>query len=226
MEFAIKALDKSQHVLAAAKLIVVKTTEQANEAKLELDNIKSISKAIEENRKELVTPLNNQVSEINGAYKKPKEFLDAAEKIIKDALLGFTREQERLEAERQAKLEEAARKEREKLYAQAQKAEAKGKVEAADVLRETANLVVVPITQSTSKVAGISVRKLWNADVEDKAAFIKAALNRPDMMALILIDEVKLGKLAVALQGSLVMDGVVVYQKDSISSRANGTNPF
>jgi hypothetical protein len=220
MEFAIAELSKSQQVLEKAKLIVIKTSDEANDAQQELSAIKSIQKEVEANRTGLVAPLNAQVKAINDAFKKPAEFLSSAEAIIKNAINGYLREQQRLEIERQAKLAELARKEREALEAKAVKAETKGKEESAEAYREIASQVVTPIIQTTAKVAGISVRKQWKAEIVDKRAFVEAALTRPDVMALLEIDEGKLNKLAVALQGEISIPGVKAFQVEIMASRA------
>lgn len=218
--YAIAELSKAEKVLEKAKLIVITSHEMATEAQKELASIKGLQKEIEASRVEKVAPLNTTVKSINDAFRKPAEFLSSAESIIKNAISVYLREQERLAREKQAKLEEAARKEKAELEAKAVKAEVKGKVETAEVLRETATNVVTPIIQSGQKLTGVSVRKSWKGIVDNKAEFVKAALKRPDMMALISIDEAKLTKLAAALQGELSMPGVKTYQEETLAARS------
>lgn len=220
MQIAIKELDRAQRFLQQAKLVVIKSFDQAESAQKELANIKAIQKQVEEARVIEVKPLNDKVKAINEAFRKPKDFLEQAEQILKAAIKSFMDEEAIRVREQQAALARQARLEREQLESRADKAESSGQTEKAEALRETADNVVVSICANTSKLKGVSQKTTWKAKVTDKAAFCKAALERPDMLELLEIDVSKLNKLAQVFQKNLTMPGISVYPDVSISARA------
>ena len=125
-------------------------------------------------------------------------------KIVKDTMNVFAQEQYRLqqEAERKARIEaeEAARKERERLEAQALKAMEKGKDERAESLMEKAGLVyaepvnVAPTVDKTVRTesGNITQAKETQITVVDVKAFVAELLKRNSAMTMI---EVKAGPL-------------------------------
>jgi hypothetical protein len=131
---------------------------------------------------------------------------------LKRALVVFSDAQERKRREEQARLEEAARKEREKLQRQAEAAAAKGREERAAVLEATAAAVVAPIAQAAApKVAGVSFRSIWRAEVVDASLVPREYL---------MVDQAKLDKVAAALKGDTVIAGVKVREDRITTSRS------
>lgn len=92
----------------------------------DLRNIKSLQKRLEDQRTSEVGPLNAEVKKINDEYRAPTDWLKEAESILKNKVLGYTKEQERIAQEAQRKADELARQERARLEAEAraQQAEA------------------------------------------------------------------------------------------------------
>lgn len=81
--------------------------------------IKRVAKRLEDQRKELVAPLNGQVKEINDWFKAPGTRLLNLEMDLKRVLQAYQQEQERIRIEAQRKADEEARRERERIEAQA-----------------------------------------------------------------------------------------------------------
>ncbi len=93
--------------------------------------------------------------------------LNQAEQIVLGKISAFEKAQEAERLRLQAAEEERARKEQEKLLARAEKAEAAGKLEKAEVLREEAAMVVAPSVEpaNATKIEGVSKRTTWKARV-------------------------------------------------------------
>lgn len=128
------------------------------------------------------------------------------------------------EIERQAreKAEEARRKaaeadaaERKRLLAEAQAAERKAaaaavKVEARQEEAAAAVAPVIHVAAEAPKVASVSTRKTWKFRVVDAAKVPREYM---------LVDEVKLGKLARALQDGARVEGIEFYAEESLASK-------
>ena len=214
-------LDSAQAYLTSAEAYVINSPGMAEAAGHDLKAIKAKYNELDTLRKSITAPLDQAKKAVMDLFRAPLEYLEKAESTLKRSLITFQQEEQRKAREVQARAEEAARKEREKLEEQARKAEASGKTEKADALREVANMTTTPIIAAQpTKIAGLSVRTIWRARVNDKRALVEAALNRADIMALIVVDESALNKLATALKENLSVPGVEAYAEDSMSARA------
>ena len=178
----------------------------------ELTRIKGLKKAIEAARVRITKPLNDALRATNDLFRQPAARLTSAETAIKRAMVDYDEEQRRRAAEEQRKLEEAARKEREKLEARAAKAEASGKLTKAEDLAMQAAMVHAPVVQADApKVSGISTRMLWKFDIEDEAAIPREFL---------MVDTKKIGRVVAAMREDAKIPGVRVYAERSIAARS------
>lgn len=213
-------IGRAETKLREANSYVITTSAMAEAAADDLKKIKGLAKELDEQRKEITKPLDDEKAGVMDYYRPAQNFLADAESILKNKLNIYLQVVEKRRREEQAKAEEAARKERERLEEQARKAEASGKSEKADALRENAAAVSTHVVQEAPKLAGVSVRTLWRAKVIDKRALVEAALNRSDVMSLIQVDETALNKLATALKENLSIPGVEAYSENSMSAKA------
>ena len=204
---------RAQAALASANALSIATVEQYEAAAGELQAIKGKWNEIEEQRKALVKPIDEARKRLQAFFSGPLGFLEQAEAILKRKLVGFQTEQERLRREEQAKADEAARKEREKLAARAAKAEQSGKVEKAEQLAAAAASVAAPIMQrEVPKVAGIKTREVWLFEITDAALVPREYL---------VVDESRVRRVVQALKADTKIPGVRVYADKSLASRAN-----
>jgi hypothetical protein len=202
----------SESLVIDARSLVISSPEGYEFAAGKLQEVKGRIKALEALRKSMTRPLDEAKSKIMDLFRAPAERLEQAEAGLKRALVVFSDAQERKRREEQARLEEAARKEREKLQRQAEAAAAKGREERAAVLEATAAAVVAPIAQTVApKVAGVSFRSIWRAEVVDASLVPREYL---------MVDQAKLDKVAAALKGDTVIAGVKVREDRIASSRA------
>ena len=187
----------------------------------DLKRIKGLFKRGEEMRVAEKEPYLSEGRKVDAFYKEPLAWLKSAETTIKTALTGYEDRQEQARLKLQAKLDEQARKEREKLEARAAKAEEKGKTEKADELRDRAAMVATPIVSiETPKVAGISTRETYKAVVFDKMALIRAVAEGEVPDVVLLYDQATLNAQARLLKTALNYPGVKV---ELVKSMASGT---
>jgi hypothetical protein len=204
--------DKAQEALNRANAVVIHTGEQYSSGASELQAIKGKWREVDEARKALLAPVNEAHARIQAFFRQPLEFLRQAEIILKRKLLAYSDEQDRIRREEQRKADEAARKERERLEAQAIKAALSGKVEKAELLSERASTVVAPVIhREAPKVTGVNMRDVWKFSIEDEAAIPRAYL---------MVDESKIRKHVANMKGDTQIPGVRVYCEKQMAAGA------
>lgn len=184
-------------------------------AGLELQRVKAMQKKLDELRKTMTRPMDIAKKAILDFFRTPEEKLVRAENGIKGAMVGYQSEQDRIRRLAQAKADEAARKEREKLAAQAQKAAQKGRHEQAERLELRAASVVAPVIPSEAvRLRGVSVREVWKFEVTDEAKVPRDYLS---------VDEAKIRKVVNALKGDAQIPGVRIWAEKAVAARSDAT---
>lgn len=210
-------------IVAAAKELKVDSDMMYSEAGEELRTIKSKKNTLEERRKAITQPLDAAKKSVMDLFRAPIESLDEAERIIKQTMLTYSREQERIRAEEARKAEEAAQRERDRIAREAEEARSSGDEATAAVLEQTADVITsTPVVhRAPPKAAGIGVTKRWSAEVEDREAFIRFCLTPEGAQYFdtIQIDMKPLNQLAVALKENLKIPGIKAVSTDGISAR-------
>lgn len=207
-----EAVNEAQQVATRAREYSIANAADYQGAAGELGKIKAAQKRLDELRKSMTRPIDEAKRRIMDLFRRPTEDLEAAERAIKQAMVTYQREQERIRLEEQRKADEAARKERERLAAQAAKAAEAGKAEKAAALEQRAEMVTAPvISRPAPKVEGIATREVWRFAVED-------ASKVPDQYKT--VDEKKIGGVVRALKGDTQIPGVRVWREESIAARS------
>lgn len=154
-----------------------------------------------------------------------KPLIDA-ESIIKGKLDTYRRERERLareEAERQrALLEQQAREQRDR-EAAALRAEAASTGDAqiaqmAEAVAAEPVYVPTPVVGGPPKVAGISHRESWTADVTDLQALVRHVADHPEHIGLVAPNLPALRQMAKSLKAHLRIPGVRAYDQGGVSA--------
>lgn len=121
-----KAAEMAERIAQQAAEVQVRTGAEAQAAADLLTTFATDRRSIEEARTFIVKPLNEHVKAINARFKPHAEALAAAERVVKDKVLGFQAEEERRAREEQARLdaeraarERAAEDERRRVEAEA-----------------------------------------------------------------------------------------------------------
>jgi hypothetical protein len=146
--------------------------------------------------------------------------LTEAERVLKNALVTYDTEQERLRREEQRRLEREAQQEQERLSLERAAAlEREGNAfgdtamvdEARQVLEEQLQAPPPPIAavqKATPRVAGIVHRSTWSARVTDMMALIRFVAANPSHAGLLQINQAALNAQARSLKGGLRIPGV------------------
>jgi len=173
--------------------------------------IQALGKRLEDDRKSLTGPLNQVIKDINGRFKGFKGELDQALARTKGQILAYQQlkaqaEKERLEAERQAQLEEAAK------LAPEEQTEVLEKL-ATDEAKATGKPAAV-----RGDFGGVShTRKTWTFEVENLAMLVMAAHDDAELMAYLALDE-KAVKAAIQ-SGKRTIPGLRIFEHESVVIR-------
>lgn len=158
-EAVVKLTAEISRLLEWAKALVVQDAEGMKSATYDLTLLANLKRALEEKRKEYVSPLNDYVKQINDAFRGPTVLVAEADTITRNKILGFQKE-ERRKAEAAAEInrlrEEAARLE----------------MQERGELSEPVGLVEVPApapTRVQTEVGGLATKKTWKFEVVDFA---------------------------------------------------------
>lgn len=187
-----------------------------------LRDIKTLRKEIEEHHAPIVSAALAAHRAAVAARKKLDEPLDQAEREIKRRMGDYQTEQDRLRRVEQARLEAEARaREEARRLEEAAALEAAGQREEAEqVLAEEPAILDVPVAAPpVPKVAGVSMRDRWTAEVVDKGAFVRAVAANPALLALVAPDAAALNRMAQALKGELKIPGVRVRRESIVAAR-------
>lgn len=195
------------------------TFERAGEL---LRDVKALRLEIAEHHAPVIEAAHRAHKAALDAKKKLDEPLDEAEREIKRRMGDYHAEQERIRREEQRRLEAEARaREEERRLEEAAALEAEGRQEEAEqVLEEEPAMIEAPIAAPpTPKVAGVSMREKWTAEVVDKAAFVRACADNPAWMPLVLANVPALNQQAASLKGELRIPGVRVRREQIVAAR-------
>lgn len=213
--------------------IKINTQEQYDNAVNICKQIKASSNSLESDRKELVKPFNDKVKSINDEYRNVTLKLDNAERVLKNGMAAFYREQERIRIEEQRKLEAEAEAKRrlaeERAAAELRKAEAyrdQGREEMAakaEARAETAaaisTTIMAPIVDNAAKVSGVSYSVTYKAVIENSKSAVVACVNNAILENYVTIDIKGLERLCKAQKGRLQIDGIRFVEDRQVSVR-------
>lgn len=183
-----------QKLLDFARARVVDTDEAVKLATEDLSLMANLRKAIEGKRKEYTAPIKEELDKVTDAFKMVAEPLAEADRITREKVLVYRREQERKarEAEEINRLRmEAARKEM----------ELKGE------LTEPVNLVEVspaPVAHVKTEVGNLGTPKVWRFEVMDFAK-LPDEYKQPDL--------VKIRKVIIA---GVTIPGIRAWQEETL----------
>ncbi len=178
-----------------------------------LKTIKASRRTIDNRRKELVRPYNEEKQVIQDAFNPVLSNLDTLEANYKRAIAAYIEAEKKREREEQAAAEEKARKAREAIERKAHKAREKGQHEKADALEEEADQVVADVPVAAPKASGISTTDVYSFRLVDIAQV------NPEFLAL---DEKKVRKMVDALKegAEAVVGGIKVTKTTGVRARS------
>jgi len=209
-----KELTAVEGLLQKIDALVIASPVDAGIANDYLKDAKSKAKEIETTRVHFVKPINDQVKVINDWFRKPLDGLAEIERKLKAKIMDYDNRQRAIVAAEEARLRELARKEEEKqrlaLEKKAEKAEAKGNIEKAEELRETAAAVQVIAPVLAAPKSTMSYRTDYIFEITDKALV-------PDKYKI--VDETLVGKIVRAEKELCNIPGIKVITRQVAISR-------
>jgi len=206
--------------LAAAKSYEIDCAESYEAAALDLQAIKARLVELEEQRKSLTRPLDQAKAKIMDFFRPPKELLEEGERVLKGAMLAYSRAEERKRREHEAQLREEARRNRERLEAEARAAAANGAEDVAELKREQAENVITPILAPvTPKPKGIAIPETWRAELTDKKAALRAVVDGKAPDELGEVNMKVANRLAMSLKQAFAYPGLRAVPMKSVAAR-------
>jgi len=177
-----------------------------------LKTIKGLAKEVEDQRKKITSPLDQAKRQVMDLFRPLTESLAGAERKLKQRLVAWSSEQDRIRREEQRKAEEKARRERERLTKQAEEARQKGREDRAQTLEDRAvSTVAAPPPPAAPKVAGVQTRTVWRFRITDPAKV-------PDKYKI--VDEKRIGGVVRALKGDTEIPGIEVWEESTMAARS------
>jgi len=208
---------RTQDLTKQATSIVISTQDHYEKANEFLRAVKGLQKEIHSTFDPIVEAAHRTHKE---ATSKRKEHLDpviGAEGIVKDKMIAYDDKMEAIRREEQRKIDAKAREEEERkrkeLASRAEKWAAKGKIAKAEELQEQAEEVevVAPvIAPKVEKIPGLSYQTNWKFKITDIDKIPREYMTP---------DEVKLGRMAIAMKGIVKVAGVEFYSEKIAKSR-------
>ncbi len=204
------ATQEAQLILDHAKAIVIRDQVGYEEAAIALKQLKARMSTLEDERTKITKPMDAAKKAVMDLFRRPQDFLIEAERIMKNAMITYSNEQERIRKAEQARQDEIARKERERIETQASKAEAAGKTEKAEALQEKAQMIAAPVVESTvEKTSGISYRTVYEFEIVDVEQIPREWMV-PDLKAI--------GGAVRSTQGKINIPGVKAIARKTIAA--------
>lgn len=232
------AVDASQVGEQAAELQVV--DQQSYEAGAQfLISIARKRKELQELKRHLSEPIKEAQRRIDDFLAAPIKALEGAEGTLKARITAYRTEQERIEREARQKAireaEERQRKEREEAEAARKAAQAKMdeatnererdeaaraivQAEQAVLEAETVVALVAPV-QTAPKVKGVGMRANWSAEVVDLPALMRAALEKPELLAFVQVNQQALNAHARLAKDTFSVPGCRVIKEETATVR-------
>ena len=185
----------------------------------ELKKIKAKKTELDNQRKSITAPMDLAKKVVMDLYRPTVEALDYSENTLKTKLMAFDEEQQAIQRQRQAEAEVEAERQRAQLAEQAQQAEQSGDTIMAEALLETACVVVAPVVgKDVPKVAGVSTRVTWRAEVTDKLSLIKFIAENPQFIDMLDANQSALNKFAGAMKSNANIGGVRFFEEKTMAA--------
>jgi DNA repair ATPase RecN len=193
-------------IIEQGKSVVIKTSEDYEQAGFVFTTIKSVMKQVDESFDPIIQKAHQAHKEAVAQKKKIYEPLENVSKHVKRVMSDYDAEQERIRKAEESRLQEIARKEEEeRKLAEAIAAEQSGdKQEAEAIINEEIYVAPVVVKKEVPKVQGMSFRTIWKFRIIDEKKIPREYLTP---------DSVKIGGVVRSLKKATNIPGVQVYEE-------------
>lgn len=213
-------------VVEKANKFVIKTQSDYDKVNEFLIGVKGLIKKVKASYDPICEAANAAWKTAVAQRKEQLDPLEAAEKIVKQRSIEFLEEQDRIRREAEAKAqreaEAAEAKRRAELEAQAKAHEAKGNTAKAEERRQMAEQVAIapkPVAPTVQKASNQALKDVWNAEVTDLNALVKAVAEGRAPINLIKADEVVIRGIATKMQGNFPIPGIRFFSTKQLAVR-------
>lgn len=207
---------KAQEIRAAADILLILDDDSLIAAKGDMDRMKKESKDFDDFRKSITRPLDEKKKEVMALFAPVVGAYKDTMAAYKTGVAEYLAAQERDREVEQAKAAAETLAERKVLEERAKAAETE---EERQAIQEAAALVQATPVAPAPKVKGIVTYKKWKSVVTDKAAFIRAAIEREGLLDTIEVDLGKLNRLINAMGGTIEIPGIEKRQEIVVVNR-------
>lgn len=222
-ETSIATINEATSLAETVRSLTITNNQEYQNSGEFLKKIKTVSKMIDDARKDITKPLDDAKKRVMDFFREPLTQLSDAEKMLKGAILGYQQEQNRIAEEERRKAEAKAKAEEERkrkaLEERAAKAEENGNSAKAEMLREQADDVRVKTVVAPArieKVQGIATKKVWKAKIQDYTKIPSSFyLNDPKVQDAI---QSAMNNFAKGTKGNVPVEGVEFFQEESLSA--------
>lgn len=203
-----------------AKLMTITTAAEYIAAGELLKTVKGLRGEIDSTFDPIISKAHDAHKEALAQKRKVDAPLIEAEGILKPRIATYLREEERKRQEEEMRLQKEARdREEAEQLAKADILHEIGEVEAANqVLKEEIYVPPIVLPSAAPKVAGISMRETWSAQVVDLMTLVKAVAAGTAPIQCLSADTVFLGQQARSMKGALNYPGVKAVMNSNISA--------
>jgi len=203
-----------------AKLMIITTAAEYVAAGELLKAVKGLRAEIDSTFDPIISKAHEAHKEAIAQKKKVDAPLVEAEGILKPRISTFLREEERKRQEEEMRLQkEAEDRAKEEQLANAVILDDIGETAMANrILEEAVYVPPVVLPSAAPRVAGISMRETWSAQVVDLMRLVKAVAAGTAPIQCLSADTVFLGQQARSMKGALNYPGVKAVMDNSISA--------
>ena len=207
---AIQEVEETQketaHAFALANSLKVETSEHYTAAGAMYTNLHQLEKDIHERTDPVVKAAHEAHKEAKALQNGLLQPVSEAKKSVKQKMLTYESEQEKIRRDEEARLQEIARQEAEEnTLRAAEAAEAAGDSEVAEaIISEPVMAAPVVLPKSTPKVDGFVSRTVWKFRIVNEALV-------PNEYKM--IDEKKLGGVVRSMKNGINIPGVEIYSE-------------
>jgi len=202
-----------------AQALTIKSQDSYDKANDFLKAIKGLQGQVKDTFKDIIAKAFAAHKEAKAQETRHLEPLLKAETLVKNKMLTFAQEQERLRQEAERKLQAEAEKKRQEALAKAEKAREEGKEAKAEKYEDKAAAVVAPQLAPSFDKGSAVITKRWHAEVTDLMALVKAIAAGQAPIILVEANMVVLNAQARSLKENMAFPGVKAVGEEDLSTR-------
>lgn len=204
-----------------AKTATIQTGEDYERAGELLKTVKGLRAEIDSTFDPIITAAHKAHKEALEQKKKVEAPLAEAENLLKPKIAAYLAEEERKRREEELRLQKLAQEEaeRRRLEEAAMLDDIGETAEANAILEEPVFVPAVTVQPTAPKVAGITMRTTWAAQVTDLVALVKGVASGKVPIQALKADQTFLNQQARAMKSALSYPGVRAVPDNNISAR-------